>query len=119
MSREPRGEPRAQSGPRPALARAAAVAGLLALAPGLFGCGPAPSGQWSKEGASEASVKRDQKACVAEAGDYGFLVSQTGQVQGSTVAARQQGDIYRSCMTRKGYSEYAPGSLPQSKAPSE
>jgi hypothetical protein len=80
----------------------------LALA--LAACAPGASGVWSKEGATEASVKRDQRACVADAGDYGFLVSQAGQGAGTTVTARQQADIYRACMTRKGYSEYAPGS---------
>ena len=91
--------------------------GLLgsALALALSACAPSASGVWSKEGVAPAEVKRDQRACVAQAGDYGFLVPSAAQGGGSTVATRQEGDIYRACMTRKGYSEYAPGSLPQAK----
>jgi len=77
------------------------------------------SGQWSKAGANEATLKRDQKACVAEAGNYDFLVPQSGPGQMSALAVRQEADIYRGCMARKGYSEYAPGSLPQKPAASE
>ena len=89
------------------------LAGALALT--LSACAPSASGVWSKEGVAPAQVKGDQRACVAQAGDYGFLVPSPAQGGGSTVATRQEGDIYRACMARKGYSEYAPGSLPQAK----
>ncbi|HKO06480.1 MAG TPA: hypothetical protein VJ487_02105 [Alphaproteobacteria bacterium] len=93
------------------VAGAAALAAALALS----ACGQPTSGVWSKEGATQEALRRDQRACVAEAGNYGFLVPPTSQGGGSTAATRQQGDIYRACMAQKGYNEYAPGSVPQMK----
>lgn len=93
------------------IAGAAALAAALALS----ACGQPTSAVWNKEGATQVELKRDQKACVAEADKYGFLVPSAAQGGGSTAATRQQGDIYRACMARKGYSEYAPGSEPQMK----
>lgn len=93
------------------IAGAAALAAALALS----ACGQPTSAVWSKEGVTQVELRRDQKACVAEADNYGFLVPPTAQGGGSTAATRQQGDIYRACMAHKGYSEYAPGSVPQMK----
>lgn len=92
---------------------AAGVAAALALA----ACGPGPRGVWDKDGLTQDELKRDQKACVAEAGSYGFLSGSSSPTGGPTAATRQQGDIYRACMESKGYSELPPGSLPKPKSP--
>jgi len=88
---------------------AAALMATLALA----ACGAPPRATWTKEGVTEDQVKQDQKECVAEANSYGFLTSPTALGGGSNVATRQQGDIYRACMAKKGYGEAPSGTQPQ------
>ncbi len=90
------------------LAALAALAAVLALS----ACGEGPRGVWTKDNVKESQLRRDQKACVAEAGDYDFLTP-TSQMAGggSSAAMRQQGDLYRACMASKGYTELAPGSV--------
>ncbi|HLI10994.1 MAG TPA: hypothetical protein VKY65_05300 [Alphaproteobacteria bacterium] len=67
---------------------------------------------WTKEGLTQDELRRDQKACLAESHDYGFLnlggmgSNGTGPTGGSSsVAARQEGDLYRACMQSRGYSQ--------------
>lgn len=69
----------------------------------LSACGPVQRNTWAKEGLTEAELKRDQKACVAEANSYGFLSSAPNTLGSANANARQQADIYRACMARKGY----------------
>lgn len=87
---------------------AAGTALLLALALALGACGQRMT--WSKEGVTADELKRDQKACLAEANSYGFLTGGGADTMGamagsSAVDTRQQGDIYRLCMAKRGYSQ--------------
>ena len=81
------------------------LAALLAVS----ACTPPPGASWTKEGVTQDGLKRDQKECVAESGDYGFLL---GPNSGQIGAINQQADIYQACMTQKGYSPGLPGTLP-------
>jgi len=73
-------------------------------------CTPPPGSSWTKEGGvTQDELKRDQKACVAESGNYGFLL---GPNSGPSGAADQQADIYRACMAQKGYGPAAPDTSP-------
>jgi hypothetical protein len=82
-----------------------ALAALLFLA----ACTPPPAQSWNKEGGTQDELKRDQKACVAEAGNYGFLM---GPTSGPSAAINQQADIYRACMAKMGYTPAPRGALP-------
>jgi hypothetical protein len=80
---------------------------------------------WTKEGLTQDELRRDQKACLAEADSYGFLQgggsdSMGGMAGSSTAATRQQGDIYRSCMNQRGYSQAPAGATtPKPPLPAE
>ncbi|HEY6336687.1 MAG TPA: hypothetical protein VI113_12465 [Alphaproteobacteria bacterium] len=82
---------------------------MLAVLLAFCACTPPPGVTWTKEGITQDGLKRDQKACVAESGDYGFLL---GPNSGQIGAVNQQADIYQACMTQKGYSPASPGALP-------
>lgn len=90
---------------------------VLVVALALGAC--APRMTWTKEGSTEDELRRDQKACLAEADQYGFLItpSVAPNYPGATVAARQQGDIYSTCMAAKGYTEVPAGPEQPSQAP--
>ncbi len=83
---------------------------LLVAVLALGACGPRVT--WTKEGMTQDELRRDQKACLAEANRYGFLIGSTLEPGGlsaePSLAARQQGDIYTTCMQTMGYSR-APG----------
>lgn len=81
----------------------------------LVACGSPPRAVWDKEGLTQDELRRDQKACVAEANDYGFLNSGFSVNSGNSasVATRQQADIYRACMAKKGYTEAPAGAQPK------
>ena len=100
------------------------IAGLgvaLAVALALGGCGPRMT--WTKEGLTADELRRDQKACLAEANRYGFLLGPSREPGGlspaPSLAARQQGDIYSSCMESKGYDRAPASAQPASPAPAE
>ncbi len=86
------------------------MAGLEALLVAVLALGAcAPRVTWTKEGLTEDELRRDQKACLAEANRYGFLnigssLEPGGLSADPSVAQRQQGDIYSTCMQTKGYS---------------
>lgn len=94
--------------------RRRATAGLKALLVAVLAlgaCGPRMT--WTKEGMTDDELRHDQKACLAEANRYGFLnlgssLEPGGLSAEPSVAQRQQGDIYSTCMETKGYSR-APG----------
>ena len=71
-------------------------------------------GMWHREGINTTELKRDQAACVGEAGDYDFLAFDTapGRSLGgganparARIASRTNADVYRTCMQSKGYSK--------------
>ena len=86
------------------------VAALLALG----ACGPRMT--WTKEHMTEDELRSDQKECLAEADRYGFLIGSTLEPGGlsaePSLAARQRGDIYSTCMQTKGYSRAIGGAQP-------
>jgi len=93
------------------------VAALLALG----ACGPRMT--WTKEHMTEDELRGDEKACLAEANRYGFLIGSTLEPGGlsaePSLAARQQGDIYSTCMQTKGYSRAIGGAQPSSPPAAE
>lgn len=98
----------------------AALAVAFALA--LGACGPRMT--WTKEGSTADELRLDEKSCLAEANRYGFLLGSSGNPGGlspaPSLAARQQGDIYSSCMEAKGYDRAPAASQPASgPAPAE
>ena len=64
-------------------------------------------GVWTKDGLTQAQLRSDQKACVRESGQYGFLAgtSQTtpSGIGSSSVSGIDQADLYRMCMRSHGY----------------
>ena len=90
--------------------RRRATAGLMVLLVAVLAlgaCGPRMT--WTKEGMTDDELRHDQKACLAEANRYGFLnlgssLEPGGLSAEPSVAQRQQGDIYSTCMQTKGYS---------------
>lgn len=86
------------------------VAALLALG----ACGPRMT--WTKEHMTADELRIDQKECLAEADRYGFLLGSTLEPGGlstePSLAARQRGDIYSTCMQTKGYSRVIGGAQP-------
>ena len=92
------------------------IAAALTAALALAACGEPQHGTWTKEGLTENELKSDQKECVAEANSYGFLSSPTVLGGGPSADTRQQGDIFRACMARKGYGEARSGTPPQPNA---
>jgi len=91
----------------------AGIAATLTAALALAACSAPQRGTWTKEGLTEDELKSDQKECVAEANSYGFLSSPTVLGGGPSADTRQQGDIYRACMAKKGYGEVPGGTQPQ------
>ena len=83
----------------------AGLGAALAVVLALGACGPRMT--WTKEGLTADELRRDEKACLAEADRYGFLLGWSEEPGGlspaPSLAARQQGDIYSSCMETKGY----------------
>jgi hypothetical protein len=94
--------------------RLSAAAVLCALGT-LSGCGGsigAPASVWMREDTAPATVREDEKDCVAQSGQYNFLqgpnIASGPAMSSMTAGIRQQGDIYESCMVDKGYYRGAP-----------
>lgn len=87
----------------------------LAATLALTACGSPPRTVWEKEGLTQDELKRDQKDCVAESNNYDFLNSGFSVSTGksASVTTRQQADIYRACMAKKGYTEAPAGAQPK------
>ena len=86
--------------------RAVTRAALVILGCLILGaCGP--KGVWSKAGASQSDLRRDQKSCLREAGQYGFLDRSESGVPCGAGRGRAtgvgSGDLYRMCMHAQGY----------------
>ncbi len=88
--------------------RGLVIAGALLLA----AC--SGKGIWHREGINTTELRRDQAACVGEAGSYDFLAFDTapgrslaGGANGARarIASRTNADVYRTCMQSKGYSK--------------
>lgn len=83
----------------------AGMGAALAVVLALGACGPRMT--WTKEGSTADELRGDEKACLAESDRYGFLLGWSQDPSSlspsPSVAARQQGDIYSSCMETKGY----------------
>lgn len=86
------------------------AAGLIAaMSLALAGC-EGPTSMWSKDGSSQYQSTLDQRGCLRESSDYGFLSGNTGPANilgsgGGQTASNRRNDLYRMCMNSRGYAK--------------
>jgi hypothetical protein len=86
------------------------VTGLIAVtALALAGC-EGPTGIWSRDGSSQYQSTLDQRGCLRESNDYGFLSGNPGPTiiigsGGNQAGSNSRNDLYRMCMNSRGYAK--------------
>jgi hypothetical protein len=73
---------------------------LLLVLLSVSACNP-PKITWAKEGATQDDVTRDEKDCVAQSGNYNFVVDPA--TSGPLGLTDEQADVYQDCMAQRGY----------------